>query len=436
VTLLVLTVLMTLNYVDRQVINILAEPIKRELLISDTQLGLLTGLAFALFFAVVGLPLARLAERTNRVRIITISAAVWSLFTAAGGLAVGFPFLLATRMGVAVGEGGLAGPANALICDLFPRGRRAAAIARFYLGIPLGGLLGLSLGGVVGTAFGWRAALIGLGLPGLIIAGLAALVLRDPRKERMVADTSSRQPYRQVLRHLLSKRTYVLCALASAISSFLNNGKIAFVSAFFFRVHGDGLPALAQWCASRTGVTIAPRALVGVGLGLVLGLGGLVGTWLGGRLADILARHSARAFMLIPAAATVLCAPLYWLVFQLSSAGAALLLLFAPTVLGYMFYGPMHATLQSLVRPAIRPTSTALHLFIVALLGVGGLPVALGALSDHFAVTQGSAEGLRSALEWMIPAVAVVGGGLFLTGSFTILRELESWNATPAVKEV
>ena len=191
-----LTVTLVLSLVDRQVINILAEPISRALKLKDWQIGLMSGFAFAIFYTSFGFPMAWLAERRSRPAIIAGSLATWALFTALGGLASNFTQLLLARTGVGIGEAGCIPPAHALISDYFPPERRATALAIYHLGVPIGGLLGLTLGGVIADAYGWRAAFAIVGAPGLIVAAIAFLTLKERRDRPLVGPGASSPAFR------------------------------------------------------------------------------------------------------------------------------------------------------------------------------------------------------------------------------------------------
>lgn len=229
----VLLVIYTLNFLDRQVVNILAEPIKQELGLSDWQLGMMTGLAFAVFYTVLGIPIARLAERGDRPRIIAASVLAWSAFTMLCGLAQNVWQLIAARIGVGVGEAGCTPPAHSLITDYVPKEKRASAIAFYSIGTPLGTLAGMAMGGLVADAYGWRAAFMVAGAPGVIFAVIAALTLVEPRKS-LAADLAARAAkpigFSEALRVLRGKKTFWLVSLAAAIKAFISYGQAPFIA--------------------------------------------------------------------------------------------------------------------------------------------------------------------------------------------------------------
>lgn len=288
-----------LNFLDRQVVNILAEPIKQDLGLDDRQLGMLTGLSFALFYTVLGIPIARLAERANRVWIISGATALWSLFTVACGLAANFPQLLLARVGVGIGEAGLSPPAHSLITDYTPRERRASALAFYSLGIPLGSLMGLALGGLVADAYGWRTAFFVAGAPGLLLAVLALVVLKEPRRGLPVAaaDTPS---LREALKELGGKPSFWLISVAASLGSFVSYGSIAFFGSFYARNHGAELAGVA----ASLGLGVA--GFLGLALGIVIGVSGGLGTWTGGQIADRWSRRHGGAYAYTAAIGVVL----------------------------------------------------------------------------------------------------------------------------------
>ncbi|MCH8685603.1 spinster family MFS transporter [Pedomonas mirosovicensis] len=275
----------TLNFLDRTIINILAEPIKNELGLRDWQIGMMSGLAFALFYTVLGIPIARLAERRNRPLIIAASLAVWSGFSALCGLAQGFGQLVLARIGVGIGEAGCTPAAHSLIAETTPREKRASSLAFYSLGIPLGSLAGMAFGGFVADAFGWRMAFVLAGAPGLLLALVAALSLREPRKYQAALTDAPGQDaisFRAAMAELAGKRSFWWMAMGAALTAFLSYGNGAFLGSFFFRVHGPQLAELAEGLARAAGVSLGPAGVLGPALGLLIGVAGGLGTYMGG----------------------------------------------------------------------------------------------------------------------------------------------------------
>lgn len=390
-----LVVAFMLNFVDRQVVNILAEPIKRELLLADWQLGLMTGLAFALLYTIAGLPIARWADRGDRPRIIALAILVWSLFTALCGVARTFPQLLLGRIGVGIGEAGLTPAATSLIVDYTPREKRASALAIYYLGLPLGTLFGMALGGLVANSYGWRTAFLVVGIPGVLMAPVLLLALREPRRD--IAPAAAAVPplgAMQSLRLLWSIPTYRMVALGAAFQGVVGYGFAPFLGSFFARNHGAEVASLAAM------VGVGPAGFLGLALGISTGLAGAVGVWLGGFLADRAGKQQLRAYVTIPAVAAAGALPAYAIVFSLDSAVISLVLLAIPNILGAMWMGPVHSTQQSVVPPELRSSATALLLFVLNLIGIGFGPLLVGFLSDTIASRGGvdTGAGLRAAL--------------------------------------
>lgn len=389
-----LLVVYTLNFLDRQVVNILAEPIKNDLHLKDWQLGMMTGLAFAVFYTVLGLPIARLAERTNRAWIISGAIAAWSGFTMLCGAAGNFTQLILARIGVGVGEAGCSPPAHSLITDYVPADKRASAIAFYSIGTPLGSLLGMAMGGVVADLWGWRAAFLVAGAPGVLMALLAFLTLKEPRRARPAGVAHAGPGLMEALREILGKRTFWLMAIGASIVAFAGYGNSAFIGSFYFRNHAQEAAATAATFGLKT------AGFLGLALGIVGGLAGILGSWAGGQISDHLARKDIGGRMLIPAVAAVAGAPFYIAGMLSGSMVAAMALLAIPTCLNAMWYGPVYGSVQGLVRPQTRATAAAVILFIINLIGLGFGPLLVGLLSDFFAegMAMGEGQGVRWAL--------------------------------------
>lgn len=369
-----LLVVYIFNFLDRQIVTILAEPINRELGLSDTQLGLLTGLAFALFYAVLGIPIARYADRptSNRVGLISVSLVIWSGMTAVCGMAQNFTQLLLARVGVGVGEAGCTPAAHSLISDMVPAERRASAIAFYGLGIPIGTLIGKVIGGFLADSIGWRGAFFVVGLPGLALAAFVWVALREPRHGsiavalRSAAPPVARLGAGEALRELMGNRAFVLLAIAASFAAFLSYGKNVWSAIFFMRSHGLS--------ASETGLW----------LGLVLGTAGGFGTWVGGWVADRFGRVNRRHILTGPAIGMALAAPLLFIAYSQTDWRAAMAIMVVTSILNAAYYGPTYALAQQLVRPQARATATALMVFAQNLIGLGLGPLLFGMMSDAF----------------------------------------------------
>lgn len=422
-----LLLIYVMNFVDRQVVNILAEPIKRELGLLDWQLGAMSGLAFALFYTVLGLPIARLAERGHRPLIIAGALALWSGFTALCGLAQNFTHLLLARIGVGVGEAGCTPPAHSLITDYVPKEKRASALAFYSMGTPLGSLVGMALGGLIADAYGWRMAFIVCGIPGVILALLAALTLVEPRIRATADELKAKaqqmrgaKPFRAALATLKTKRTFWLVSFAAAIKAFIGYGQAPFAASFFYRNHTEEVAALAAQFGLQSG------GFLGLALGLMAGVGGAIGAYAGGVIADKYGGRDYRAYVSVPAIASIAVIPIYVVAIMSPSATFALGALFFGSILGTLWYGPVYATAQTIVPPHMRATSSAILLFIINLIGLGLGPLFVGVLSDGFAIGMGmgEAEGVRYAL--LVSAFAgLIAAALFWLARSSIRAEME-----------
>lgn len=356
------------NFIDRTIITVLQQPIKVELGLSDTQLGLLSGTAFALFYSVLGLPIARLAERYDRSRIIAVSLAAWSLMTMLCGTATSFAQLLLFRIGVGVGEAGGTPPAHALIADLYPPEKRATAISIYSLGVPIGILFGAVAGGALGEAFGWRTAFVVVGAPGLILAAIVAFVIRDPRTLATRSRVSETPPsFRAALTYLLARRSFIHLVAGITMASTAGYGILAFTAPYFMR----------QFDASLSGA--------GFATGVITGLAAGVGTILGGIASDFAGRRDARFRAWIPAAGLLAVAPLSLSAYLQQGQVTTIALLMLSGIFQFLYLGPTYALVQTLAGPRMRATASALVLLTVNLVGLGIGPPLVGWLSDHFA---------------------------------------------------
>jgi len=365
-TLWILLIVYIFNFIDRQIVNILAEPIAKDLHLSDTQIGLMTGIAFALFYTVLGLPIARYADKpsTNRPRLIAAALAIWSGMTALCGLAQNFGHLLLARVGVGVGEAGCTPAAHSLISDLVPKERRASALGFYALGIPVGTVLGMVIGGLLVDALGWRHAFMIVGLPGLAMALVVLLVLKDPRHRMEATAPVIRMDTTAALKAIFGSKAMVLLLAAASFAAFLSYGKATWATIFFQRTYG-----------------LSPGE-VGLYFGIVNGAGGILGTWMSGKIADRYG-HTNRKHVLTAAAwGMLLVAPTAILGYSMADWRAALFILFVPTFLGSLYYGPTYSSVQGLTTAQSRAMASAVLLFFQNLIGLGLGPLAFGMLSD------------------------------------------------------
>jgi MFS family permease len=389
------------NFLDRQVVNILAEPIKNDLGLSDTQLGLMSGFMFAIFYTVLGIPIARLAERRNRPMIIAAAVTAWSGFTLLSGMAQNFTQLILARIGVGVGEAGCTPPAHSLIADYVPKEKRASALAFYSMGTPIGALLGLVLGGLIADAYGWRAAFFVAGAPGLVFAALALFTLNEPRRQiaaRAAQLTAVSVGLLETLRTLAGKPTFWFIAAAASIKAFIGYGHAPFTASFFLRNHKEEVASLASSIGMTLGYDLKSVGFLGLALGLMGGTAGAVGSILGGWIADKFGARDLRAYMVAPAIASLVTIPIYITAISIDSAAIALCILTINGLLGTLWYGPVYATGQGVVPPNMRATASAILLFIINLVGLGFGPLLVGMLSDYFTASMGKGEGVRWAL--------------------------------------
>jgi MFS family permease len=404
-----------LNFLDRQIINILAEPIKGELGLSDTQLGLLAGPAFAVFYAVLGIPIARYADnaKTNRVWLISVCLAVWSAMTALCGVAQNFVQLALARIGVGVGEAGCTPAAHSLIADSVPAEKRSSAIAFFGLGIPIGGLLGLIIGGVVNDQYGWRMALMLVGMPGILLAFVLPLLIRDPRRcadsaHFNTADSpmKAKLSIKDAVREVFASKAYLYVFIAASFTAFLSYGKGLWTISFFIRSHG------------------LSTTEAGLAMAVALGISGIIGTWLGGKMADVFGKRDKRHILTLPAIGMAIAAPILFAGYWAEDWRIAVALLILPTILNSAYYGPAYGCVQGLVRPEARAIAASLVVFGQNLIGLGLGPLLFGVLSDWLQPMAGD-ESVR----WVLYGAAWLGlipAFFFWRASLRLNAELKS----------
>ena len=370
VTLWILLIVYIFNFIDRQIVNILAEPIRLELGLSDTQIGLMTGLAFALFYTVLGLPIARFSDRptTHRPKLIAAALATWSAMTALCGMAQNFFQLLLARIGVGIGEAGCTPPAHSLIADMVEPKKRSSALAFYALGIPIGTLLGMMIGGLLADFVGWRMAFFIVGVPGVVLAIVVAWGLKEPRRHLTEAQAASNaqqtMPLGRAVRSVMGSRAFVLLLVAGSAAAFLAYGKTTWTTIFFQRTHG-----------------LTPGE-VGFWFGVVNGAAGIAGTFLGGWLADRYGAENRRHVLTAPAVGMALAVPLAFFAYRSENWLFALTLLFLPTLFNSLYYGPTYSAAQGLVPLRARAIAAAVLLFFQNLVGLGLGPLFFGMLSD------------------------------------------------------
>ena len=401
---LVLVLISVVNAVDRQLPFILVDPIKAELGLSDTQIGLMAGLAFAVVYSFAGLPLARLADRGSPRRVLVASLVIWSLATAVTGWAQSFIQLILCRVGVAASEAGSMPAAHALIARTFPTSRRAAIVAVFSLGVPVGSTLGLALGGWINDVANWRTAFFIIGLPGLLIAAGAMVVLPAPR-QRMMAAHADTPSFAQSIRRLLAFRSFRHLAAASSLFACGSYGLNVFAPAFLTRTHD------------------LSTVEAGVGVGLAFGIGGGIGTFAGGLLGDKLGRRDARWRATVPAIGQFLCIPLSLGAWLIDDATVSIVLLGTVYLCGLLYFAPTFAAIQYLVPDSGRAMASAVLLFCLTLVGSSVGPMAIGSASDWLAPAYGQMS-LRYAMCLM--AVTMFWSGVhFVLAAGALAKDID-----------
>ena len=420
----VLLCILAFNYVDRLALGLILQSIKVDLGLSDTQLGFLGGMAFALFYSVMGIPIARWADRGNRVTIISVTAALWSVAVALCGVAATFGQLLGIRVAVAVGEAGCIPPAHSLIADAFNRAERPRAVAQYMLGAPLAVLIGYFVAGWLNQFYGWRTTFILLGLPGIGLAALAWFTLREPRvgkptteADRQVdaasvslggrARPSSAQPgLRTVFGTLWANATFRHLLLAYSMVSFFGYGILQWQPTFFIRSYGLKTGELGIWFAA------------------IYGLGGVVGTHLGGAMASGRAANNERLQLKGMSVAYIGFGAISAVVYLSTNLYVAFGLLAVTAIGGATTTGPLFATIQTLVPRHMRATSIAVIYLFANFIGMGLGPLAAGALSDALRSLLGE-ESLRYALLALCPGYLWAGSQLW-SASRTVTDDLKA----------
>lgn len=392
-----------INYLDRQLVSLLAEPIKTDLALTDTQLGTVTGLAFAIFYTTFGVPVAWIADRTRRTAIVALACGLWSAFTAACGFARSFASLALARTGVGVGEAGGVPPSYSILSDYFPPARRGLAMGLYSLGIPLGTLVGGQYGAWATNHYGWRTAFYLLAVPGIALALLLPLVVREPRRGALDGvPVSPSAPLGESIGLFLRSGALVFVTLGCSFSAVVGYSLQSWSPAFLMRVQGATLSEVGNWYAPLIGLSIAA---------------GIAGS---GALGDRFGRKGAHRYPLVPAIAFLLAFPLYLAALNAHGWKASVLLLAIPQGLTFMYLAPAVAVIQNLVPAERRTTASALLLFVLNLFAVGCGPLYVGAVSDwakpHYGI-----ESLRIALYALVPFF-VLGIGCNLWAS-RLLKE-------------
>ncbi len=377
----ILAIVYMFNFVDRQILSILLPAIRDEFEVGDTVLGLLAGTAFALFYVVLSVPIAQLADRVNRRNLIAVAVALWSGMTALSGLAANIWQLALARIGVGVGEAGCSPPAHSMIADYYPPEKRSTAMGFYTLGISAGIMLAYLAGGWVVQNIGWRAAFLIVGVPGLLLALVVRFTVQEPERgaSEQRLDSGKQPGLMLVARFLLARSSFLYMSIAAGLSSFVGYAIVNFVPSFIVRSFGMEVAVLGFW------------------LGLIYGIAGGCGFFMGGYLADHIGRSGHRRALSFIALAVFISVFFYAAVFLSSSALSCLVLLVIPTVTSNFYLAPVLSQTQSLVSLRMRAVASALVLLIINIIGLAMGPPATGFISDALEPSYGS-ESMRYSL--------------------------------------
>lgn len=380
--LLLLLLVFTSSHVDRQILAILLQPIKQELLLTDTQLGFLSGVAFAIFYATLGIPMAMWADRGNRRNLIAVALSVWSGMTVLCGMAATFWQLALARIGVGVGEAGSTPPSHSIIADMYPPSERSTAMAIFSLGVNFGLMLGFLFGGWINQWYGWRVAFFVAGAPGLLLALIVRFTLHEPPRGYSEGITHSPQEAPglwEVVWFMFATPSLRHIIAGATIASFVGYGVVLWIPTFLARSHG------------------LQSGEIGTALAFFFGVLGTIGTFMSGYLADRFGKHDLRWNVWIIVLAILGSFPLSLCAYLAQSKGLALACFMIPALLGGAYLGPSFALNQSLVTVRMRSVASAIILFIVNIIGLGLGPLTVGILSDALKPYYGE-DSLRYAL--------------------------------------
>ena len=406
--LVMLTLVYTFNFIDRQILVILQEPIKADLGLSDAQLGLLSGFSFALVYVTAGIPIAWLADRANRRNIVAASLAFWSLMTAMSGLVQNYGQLLVARLGVGVGEAGGTPPAHSMISDYFPPSSRGTALSFYSMGIYIGVLFGFAAGGWIAENFGWRNAFFVIGIPGILYAFAVLWVVKEPKRghfDPAGAGAPAQSSLSETMAGLRRRPTFWYLSVGCAFSAFVSYGNGNFMPSFLMRNHGLSLTE------------------VGVILGLISGLSGATGTFLGGYMADRLATRDMRWYLWIPilGGLSAMIPAYYTLLGENTTFIVAAMI--PSQILSALYLGPCIATCHNLVSPGMRAMASAILYFVLNLIGLGLGPLTVGILSDFYAEPFGD-DNLRYAMASVL-SIGFLGVYFLWMGTRSLNRDLE-----------
>ncbi len=362
-----LTFVYMLNYIDRQIIVILQEDIKRDLLLSDTQLGLMSGLAFAMLYTTLGIPLAKLADSYNRKNILTFCLAFWSFMTILSGRAQNFVQMLLSRIGVSVGEAGCIPPSHSIISDYFPQDKRATALSIHSSGIYFGILLGFIMAGGIANTYGWRAAFLVLGVAGVVFALIFYFIIREPIRGRLEAqhNNENKTTLKSAVVYLFRQKSFVYVCIANGFTTYAMNSSGSFLPSYLMRYHKVEL------------------LTVSIVLGLAVGFGGILGTFIGGKIADRKGAKDKKWYLYVPIMACLLALPSAAVIYYSENPNISMGAVFPTVLINALFFGPVYAICQSLAKPDMRAMATAILLLFMNGIGLAFGPLVTGVISDY-----------------------------------------------------
>jgi predicted MFS family arabinose efflux permease len=393
----ILFVVFVFNFIDRQILSILLEPIKKDLQVSDTAMGFLTGFAFAIFYTFAGIPIARWADRGKRGTVISVGLFLWSLMTAFSGMATNFFQLAAARVGVGVGEAAATPASHSLISDYFPPERRATALSVFNMGACVGLLLGIFLGGWIGEYYGWRMAFFIVGLPGIVLSIIVKYTIPEPPRglsENMQGDDKMYSTT-EVFKYLWRLPSFRHLTIAASLFAFATYGLMNWTPAFLMRVHEMKMSQVATW------------------YGPILGISGGLGMYLGGMLCDKAGRKDIRWQLWICAFAGFAMIPFTILFLFIPNPVPALLCYIPSLIFGAIYVGPTYALTQGLVKLRMRAMASAIMMFFINMVGLGLGPQAVGIINDLLANSFG-----KDAIRYSLMIVCITN--LWAVGHFML----------------
>ena len=405
--LVLLTIVYAFNFIDRQLLAILQESIKLDLGLSDSQLGLLSGFAFALFYVTAGIPIARWADHSNRRNIVAAAVFTWSFMTAISGAVQNYTQLLLARIGVGIGEAGGSPPSHSIISDIFPAEKRASALGFYSTGVNIGILFGFLLGGWINEYFGWRVAFVVVGVPGILLAIIVRFTLAEPIRgmsEEKVVDPDNTS-FLGVLALLWSRRSFRHMALAGALNAFVGYGTASWSASFIIRSYGMNTGELGTWLAMISGVC------------------GAIGVFCGGLIADKLGPRDKRWYMWVPTIAGLISIPFITMTYLVNGPYWALMMSVIPGLLSNVYLGNTIAMTHGLVGLRMRALASAVLFLILNLIGLGLGPLLIGMLSDYLQPTLGE-HSLRQAMLYLLPVVMTWSTLHFFLASRSLREDL------------